>query len=496
MKTPIISGLVSETSDLRASVDADTRFLRVTDLATDGERRRALWLCLLIGLISLACIPVAPQMRPHFQDLLIAYQSGLIAAFLISSYLLYALFRGSRSTALLFLSGGCLYTGATLGLQLASYPGVLAADGLFPGGPQATIRFWISWHAVLPAAISLYAIGIWRKPAWISHHPERSAARAGAAWLTLLGAGLVLLTVHGDLLPPLQSGAQELAELATHWLGPALLANIAIAMLLLWRATRLRSVLHAWLGVALMALLFDTIITMIGASRFSVGWYVGQGNALICAAVMLLVCMGEINRAYVRTVNSVRRLATANALLEAKVDQAGLDHLTGLPGRALFMQRVRALRTRNFGKGMVVALMLVDLDGFKRVNDTYGHERGDQVLKGAADVLRSVLRDTDVAARFGGDEFVVCLFAPFSVVQTVMIQIAGRIVSGMAQLDQSINCGFGCSVGVTLYGADRLNLELAMQQADEAMYLAKSQGKNRYVIHGQPLATAPLCLTA
>jgi diguanylate cyclase len=226
-------------------------------------------------------------------------------------------------------------------------------------------------------------------------------------------------------------------------------------------------------------------MTLIGGTQLSVGWYAGQGNALISAAVMLLVCMGEIDRAYVRTVNSVQRLATANALLEAKVDQAGLDHLTGLPGRALFLQRVRALRSRNIGKGMIVAVMLVDLDGFKRVNDTFGHERGDLMLKQTADVLRSVVRDTDVAARFGGDEFVVCLFAPFKVVQSVMIQIAGRIVSGVAELGS----GIGCSVGVSLYSADRLDFDNAMHQADEAMYLAKSHGKNRYVIYGQPHAS-------
>jgi diguanylate cyclase (GGDEF)-like protein len=451
--------------------------------ASAAQSRRALWLCLAIGLIALACIPVAGLPRPHHADFLAAYQTGLIAAYLISGYLLFALYRGSRAPALLFLCSGSLYAGAMLTLQLLSYP-ALAPAGLLPDGPRTTLWLWIFWHAALPVSVSLYAVSEWLRPGWTTAQRERTAVWHGIALLGLLGASVAAITVWAGFLPDIGE-VEQFAALSTMWLGPALLINVVLAIGLLWRATGFRTLLHIWLGVALAALLFDHVMTLIGGTRLSVGWYVGQGDALISATVTLLLCMGEIDRAYVGTVNSVQRLATANALLEARVDQAGLDHLTGLPGRALFLQRIRTLRERNLGKGMIVAVMVVDLDGFKRVNDTFGHERGDQVLKQTADVLRSVLRDTDVAARFGGDEFVVCLFAPFKVVQTVMIQIAGRIVSGVAELGS----GIGCSVGVSLFSADRLAFDSAMQQADEAMYLAKSHGKNRYAIYGQPHAS-------
>jgi diguanylate cyclase (GGDEF)-like protein len=464
--------------------DVSTKLLRVSEAATDGQRRRALWLCLLIGLVALACIPVAQLSQPYYPDFFAAYQTGLIAAFLISAYLIFALYRGSHAPAQLFLCCGCVYAGALLALQLFSYPTLASPYGSEASGPHATIWLWILWHAALPLAISLYAACEWRKPRWVALQPERTAGWFAAGLMLLLAASLAGMTEYAHYLP-LPAEAEDFSGLIAPWLGPLLLVNIVLAQLLLWRATAFGSLLHCWLGVALVALLFDTVMTLIGGSRLSVGWYVGQGNALIAAAIVLLVCMGEINRAYVRTVNSLRRLATANALLEAKVDQAGLDHLTGLPGRALFIQRVRALRARNIGKGTIVAVMLVDLDGFKRINDTFGHERGDQVLVQTGEVLRSALRDTDVAGRFGGDEFVVCLFAPFAVVQAVMIQIAGRIVQGVAQLGN----GVGCSVGISLCCADRLNLDAAMQQADEAMYLAKEHGKNRFVIYGQPHAT-------
>jgi diguanylate cyclase (GGDEF)-like protein len=114
-----------------------------------------------------------------------------------------------------------------------------------------------------------------------------------------------------------------------------------------------------------------------------------------------------------------------------------------------------------------------------------GHDKGDLVLIQTADVLRSILRGTDIAGRFGGDEFVVCLFAHFSEVQADMMNIAGRIVAGVGQLGN----GIGCSIGISLCNADRLNLQSALQQADEAMYLAKKHGKNRFVIYGQPHRT-------
>jgi diguanylate cyclase (GGDEF)-like protein len=264
---------------------------------------------------------------------------------------------------------------------------------------------------------------------------------------------------------------------------PALMALTVSALLLLWRATGFHTVLQVRLGVALAALLFDNVITIIGGHRLSVGWYVGRIDGLISASVMLLAYLGEINRAYLKTTSSVRRLATANALLEAKVDQAGLDFLTGLPGRARFIERVRSLRARNIGNGTIVAVLVIDLDGFKQVNDTLGHVQGDKVLIQTAEVLRSTVRDTDIAGRFGGDEFVVCLFAPYSVVQETMINIAGRLVTGIGQLGS----GIGCSIGISLCNADRLNMECALQQADKAMYLAKKNGKNRFSIYGQPL---------
>jgi diguanylate cyclase (GGDEF)-like protein len=256
-----------------------------------------------------------------------------------------------------------------------------------------------------------------------------------------------------------------------------------LALLLLWRATRFRSELHVWLGVALTALLFDDAVTMIGGSFLSVGWYAGRFNALISACVVLIVYLVEINRVYLKTTRSARQLRQSNALLSAQVDQARMDHLTGLPRRELFIERIAERHAACAGSGTIVAVLFIDLDGFKHVNDTLGHDHGDQVLIKTADILRSVLRDTDIAARLGGDEFVVCLFAPYSAIQAIMIDVAGRIVRMVSDIGNDI----GCSIGVNLCSADSLNIETALRHADQAMYEAKKLGKNNFVIHGQPL---------
>jgi diguanylate cyclase (GGDEF)-like protein len=300
--------------------------------------------------------------------------------------------------------------------------------------------------------------------------------------ILLLAASVAAVTLFLGKLPALEVDG-DFSRITTSGIGAAIQGVSVLALLLLWRATRFRSELHVWLGVALTGLLFDIAITMMGGSFLSVGWYVGHFNALISACAILIVYLMEINRVYLRTVDNAHQLAQSNAQLAMKIDQARLDHLTGLPARELFIEQVTARSAHSTNNGTVVAVLFIDLDGFKRVNDTLGHEHGDLVLRRTAEVLRSVLRDTDIAARLGGDEFVVCLFAPFTSIQQVMIDVAGRIVHMVSSIGDEI----GCSIGVSLNSADRLNIELALRNADQAMYEAKGLGKNNFVIHGQPL---------
>jgi diguanylate cyclase (GGDEF)-like protein len=156
------------------------------------------------------------------------------------------------------------------------------------------------------------------------------------------------------------------------------------------------------------------------------------------------------------------------------------DHLTGLPSRALFLQEANRLREHCGNAHDRMAVLIIDLDGFKGVNDTYGHDKGDEVLVQAGSILLSALRESDVAGRLGGDEFGVCISAGPEYISIHAQKIAGRIVERMA----AIGMGIGCSIGVSICPTSCEDLPCALHKADEAMYEAKRAGKNQFVVWG------------
>jgi diguanylate cyclase (GGDEF)-like protein/PAS domain S-box-containing protein len=158
------------------------------------------------------------------------------------------------------------------------------------------------------------------------------------------------------------------------------------------------------------------------------------------------------------------------------------DVLTSLANRHQLLDRVGAILGHRPRMGGRLAILFVDLDNFKPVNDTYGHAAGDVVLVEVARRITSAVRSDDVVARIGGDEFVVAM-SPVRSVQDAE-SVAGKL---HMQLKPAISIGgaqvtVGASIGLTLAepgdDADRL-----LKRADEALYLAKSQGRNRTVVH-------------
>ena len=157
--------------------------------------------------------------------------------------------------------------------------------------------------------------------------------------------------------------------------------------------------------------------------------------------------------------------------------RARRDALTGLPGRALFHDGVEEAR-RLIGEdpAQQLALLFIDLDGFKHLNDSLGHEQGDQVLLQVALVLKEITRETDIAARIGGDEFAVCVAAPRDAIGGIAESVAIRIVNRVAEIGH----GISCSVGIALWPDGCGDLASVMKRADAAMYEAKRLGKNRH----------------
>ena len=158
------------------------------------------------------------------------------------------------------------------------------------------------------------------------------------------------------------------------------------------------------------------------------------------------------------------------------------DNLTGLYNRGYFLGQIGPLAEINSMYELGLAIILVDIDHFKRINDNYGHDVGDQVLREVADVLRSSTRPEDLVARYGGEEFILAL--PSSSLE----QAIGRAEKIRAQLsshhlDATGNCvPVTASLGVSVCGCARVdNLTNLISAADEALYEAKHAGRNRVV---------------
>ena len=170
------------------------------------------------------------------------------------------------------------------------------------------------------------------------------------------------------------------------------------------------------------------------------------------------------------------------------------DPLTGLGNRLLLVDRLRrsiAALDGAAGQAGHVAVIAVDLDGLKRVNDTYGHATGDDLLRETARRLRSVVRDLDLVARLGGDEFVL-LCTELDVAGAA--RLAERIVAEISSpylLTGGVTAWSGASVGVTVTDDPRADVDRLLAQADRALYAAKGDGGNRYVVHPRSAGLTP-----
>ena len=156
------------------------------------------------------------------------------------------------------------------------------------------------------------------------------------------------------------------------------------------------------------------------------------------------------------------------------------DALTGLPNRFLMQDRLRQAIIQARRGGGVVALMFIDLDRFKTVNDEFGRVIGDALLKQVAERLRNCLRDTDTVARLGGDEFIIMI--PDAANVDVVGEVAQRVLTEFSRpfSDRDQEMYVSASIGISLFPRDGSDPEELVKHADRAMYSAKDSGRNMY----------------
>ena len=167
--------------------------------------------------------------------------------------------------------------------------------------------------------------------------------------------------------------------------------------------------------------------------------------------------------------------------------QAYHDALTGLPNRASFTEHLEEAMRRAKRAGWPLALVFLDLDLFKRVNDSLGHDAGDRLLRVAAERIRRAVREADMLFRMGGDEFTVLLEDVRGPEEAAMV--AGRVLEAIAeplQL-QHHEISVTASIGIALYPRDDVLGERLVKAADTAMYRAKELGRNRYAFFAREM---------
>jgi diguanylate cyclase (GGDEF)-like protein/PAS domain S-box-containing protein len=187
---------------------------------------------------------------------------------------------------------------------------------------------------------------------------------------------------------------------------------------------------------------------------------------------------------------TVRDISDTKAHQNALLSMANMDALTSLPNRHWLMNFLPAALMQARNSGTIFALLFVDLDEFKAINDTSGHQAGDAVLQEAALRLKSVLRPADRVVRLGGDEFTVLLHSVAS--QDEAAQVAFRINEEFRKPFEILGRPnvVGASIGISLFPRDGNDVETLLKNADIAMYSAKTEGKGQFRFYEQQLSNA------
>lgn len=203
--------------------------------------------------------------------------------------------------------------------------------------------------------------------------------------------------------------------------------------------------------------------------------------SVLIVSILLIAILGIGYR------STSHALATNRRLTEQLLHEAMHDTLTLLPNRRFFndwLEKSVAMAQRNHFSN---AVLFIDLDGFKQVNDRFGHDAGDQVLRVSANRFQGLMRGSDVLARLGGDEFAVLVSQ--SPVNQELSVFAERLIGSMAD---SISIGseavkVGISIGIAVFPRDAKTADSLIRASDEAMYSAKAQGKNQHCFAPSPV---------
>lgn len=381
--------------------------------------------------------------------------------------------------ACLWMGGGALAMG--IGVWSMHFIGMLAFRLPIDLGYDLALTAFSLLIAVLSSGFAL----------WLVSQPSLPALQLGFGAL-IMGAGIACMHYTGMAALRMLPGIDYDPTL----FGASLLIAVGASAMALWIAFRLRThtpyvrqirgLAAVVMGVAIVGMHY----TGMAAANFPEGSFCGalggglQGDSLVylvlittlaVLAVALLTSVLDA-RLEARTAELARSLTLANQ----ELTQLALhDTLTDLPNRTLLADRIEQAIAKVAEQGGCFALMFIDLDGFKPVNDAFGHHIGDLLLKAVAARLRGHLHSQDTLARIGGDEFVLLveLQEPNDAMDVAVKQV--NLVSRPFRVAEH-DLQLSASLGIVLYPGNGQDQHELLRNADAAMYHAKSAGKNGY----------------
>ena len=379
----------------------------------------------------------------------------------------------------LWIAGGALAMG--FGVWSMHFIGMLALELPLALGYDLGLTLWSLLVAILSCGFAL----------WLVSQPRLPALQLLFGAL-IMGAGISAMHYSGMAALRMQPGIDydpALFGLSLVIAVGASAAALSIAFRLRRQAPYVR-LMRGGAAVIMGLAIVGMHYTGMAAANFPIGSFCGaaieglSGNGLdnlvlvSSLAVLVIALLTSIFDA--RLDARTAALADSLTLANEELTQLALhDTLTGLPNRILLADRIGQAMSKVAEQGGCFSLMFIDLDGFKPVNDAFGHHLGDRLLREVALRLREQLRSQDTLARIGGDEFVllVRLLEPDDAPQVAARQVG--LLSRAFRVDEH-ELLISASVGIALYPGNGLTAEELLMNADAAMYHAKGAGKNGY----------------
>jgi diguanylate cyclase (GGDEF)-like protein len=351
-------------------------------------------------------------------------------------------------------------------LQLLFRQTFFSVMGSFLG---ALMLSWLCWQRVDHAVIVLWLsvlgaatllrimllLSYFRSPAH-AHTPERWERKY---WVTLVltaaiwGAGALALMYNGDLL------IRTLVLLFT--------VGMSVSAVSCYSAFRAMTI--ASIGLVLLPCTFWLLLQPDATQ-------IGMAVASLVFASFVISATRKLSEAMETAFRLKREMEHAHKLA---THAAQTDELTGLKNRRAFFHEAALIYERCKRNDQPLAVLMLDIDHFKRINDSFGHQAGDQALREIGTVIRESIREVDICGRLGGEEFAILLTdASLETAQ----QTAERLRQAMAQVNCEQFGAITASLGIAAMGADDCSLTALLNEADKAMFRAKSQGRNQTAV--------------